>query len=176
MPYLYKQICHPSVNFRTKYSSGQETDLIRYCSRGFCCISCPLIYLFISDCWVFIATHGLYLQRAGVTLELQYIGFLLQRLSFVADHGLYGTCAQQLWCTAQLPCDTWDLPGPGTEPVFPALCGTLLTIGPPAKPLSCPLIPLPSPSENICPRRQQFQKDEAALQPNILPPDQLTLI
>ena len=30
-----------------------------------------------------------------------------------------------------------DLPGPGTEPVFPALAGRLLTTGPPAKPLNC---------------------------------------
>ena len=28
----------------------------------------------------------------------------------------------------------WDLPGPGLEPVFPALAGGFLTTAPPAKP------------------------------------------
>ena len=28
----------------------------------------------------------------------------------------------------------WDLPGPGIEPVFPALAGVFLTTGPPGKP------------------------------------------
>ena len=32
---------------------------------------------------------------------------------------------------AQLPCGTWNLPGQGIEPVFPALAGRFLTIGPP---------------------------------------------
>ena len=30
---------------------------------------------------------------------------------------------------------TWDLPGPGLEPVFPALTGGFLTTGPPGKSL-----------------------------------------
>ena len=29
----------------------------------------------------------------------------------------------------------WDLPGPGLEPVFPALAGGFLTAAPPGKPL-----------------------------------------
>ena len=29
----------------------------------------------------------------------------------------------------------WELPGPGIEPVFPALAGGFLTTGPPGKPL-----------------------------------------
>ena len=29
----------------------------------------------------------------------------------------------------------WGLPGPGLEPVFPALAGRFLTTGPPGKPL-----------------------------------------
>ena len=144
MPYIPKQICHPSINFRTKYSSDQETDLVRYCSRGFCCISCPLISLFLTA-----GSLLLHMQRAGVTLQLQDIGFISQWLSSVADHRPYGTWAQQVCCTAQVPCDTWDLPGPGIEPVFPALCGRFLTIGPPGKPPSCALVPLPSPQENI---------------------------
>ena len=33
----------------------------------------------------------------------------------------------------------WDLPGPGLEPVFPALAGRFLTTAPPGKPLNLPL-------------------------------------
>ena len=35
---------------------------------------------------------------------------------------------------AQLLCGMWDLPGPGLEPVSPALAGGLLTTVPPRKP------------------------------------------
>ena len=34
---------------------------------------------------------------------------------------------------ALLPCAMWDLPGPGIEPVFPALAGRFLTTVPPRK-------------------------------------------
>ena len=33
-----------------------------------------------------------------------------------------------------MPCGMWDLPGPGTEPVSPALAGRFLTTEPPRKP------------------------------------------
>ena len=37
-----------------------------------------------------------------------------------------------LWRTGLVsPCGTWDLPGPGIEPVSPALAGGFLTTGPP---------------------------------------------
>ena len=36
---------------------------------------------------------------------------------------------------ALLLCDMWDLPGPGLEPVFPALAGGFLTTAPPGKSL-----------------------------------------
>ena len=42
----------------------------------------------------------------------------------------YGT---QVW----LPHGTWNFPGPGIEPVSPALAGGLLTTGPLGKPLEC---------------------------------------
>ena len=35
---------------------------------------------------------------------------------------------------AQLLCSMWDLPGPGLEPVSPALAGGFLTTAPPGKP------------------------------------------
>ena len=42
-----------------------------------------------------------------------------------------GSCGAQ----AQLLCGMWDLPGPGLEPVSPALAGGFLTTVPPGKPL-----------------------------------------
>ena len=45
---------------------------------------------------------------------------------------------------AQLLCGMWDLPGPGLEPVSPALAGGILTTAPPGKSpklsfLNCPV-------------------------------------
>ena len=37
---------------------------------------------------------------------------------------------------AQLFCSMWDLPGPGLEPMSPALAGRFLTAVPPAKSLN----------------------------------------
>ena len=38
---------------------------------------------------------------------------------------------------AQLLRGMWDLPGPGLEPVSPALAGGFLTTAPPGKPCAC---------------------------------------
>ena len=38
----------------------------------------------------------------------------------------------------------WDLPGPGLEPVSPALAGGFLTTAPPGKPPTCVFYPVPS--------------------------------
>ena len=65
-PYLYKQICHPSINFRTECSSDQEIDLIRYSSRGFCCISCPLIYFW--QLGLYCCTWALFAESSGYSL------------------------------------------------------------------------------------------------------------
>ena len=40
------------------------------------------------------------------------------------------TCGAQAWLLRSV----WDLPGPGVEPVFPALAGGFLTLAPPGKP------------------------------------------
>ena len=70
---------------------------------------------------------------------------LLSGCSAWASHcgGLSFYRAQSLWslgfrkCSTQtqLPCGTWNLPGPGMEPVSPVLAGTFLTTGPPGKSL-----------------------------------------
>ena len=73
-----------------------------------------------------------------------------QRLLFIAvaslvvEPGLQGVQAQalqykvsQCGARAWLLHGTWDLPGPGIEPMSPALAGRFSTAEPPGKPLSC---------------------------------------
>ena len=88
---------------------------------------------------LFIAVHGLLIVVASLVVEhrLQVSG--LQQ---------FGTWAQQLWLAAlehmlsscgagaQLLRGMWDLPGPGIEPVTPALGGGFLNTAPPGKPES----------------------------------------
>ena len=113
------------------------------------------IYLFIYFwlCWVFVAARGLSLLAAsGGYSSLRCAGLSLQWLlllwstgsrhmgSVVVARGLsscgswalerrLSSCGSQ----AQLLCSTWDLPGPGLEPMSPALAGGFLTTVPPGK-------------------------------------------
>ena len=61
-----------------------------------------------------------------------YLGTVYNCIRAVGiNQGCLGTsnCDSQ----AQLPCNMWNLPGPGIEPVYPALAGGFLTTGPPVK-------------------------------------------
>ena len=86
---------------------------LRFCARAF--TSCgergPL----------FIAVHGPLTIAASLVAELR---LQTRRLS---------SCGSQ----AQLLLGMWDLPGPGLEPVSPALAGRFSTTVPPGKPLLC---------------------------------------
>ena len=55
--------------------------------------------------------------------------------SLVAEHRLQTRRLSSCGSRAQLPRGMWDPPGPGLEPVFPALAGRLSTTAPPGKPL-----------------------------------------
>ena len=55
---------------------------------------------------------------------------LIAVASLVVEHGLSG-CHPR----APLPHNMWNLPGPGIEPVSPALAARFLTTGPPGKSL-----------------------------------------
>ena len=113
-------------------------------------------YLFIFNFWlrwVFIAACRLSLVAAsGVYSSLQCTGFSLRWLlllrSMGSRHMGFSSCGTQLsscgwWapecrlssCGAwtQLLCGMWDIPGPGLEPVSPALSGGFLTTVPPGK-------------------------------------------
>ena len=96
--------------------------------------------------WVFIAVCGLSLVVvSGGYSSLRCAGFLLRWLllwstgsrctgfsscgTWALEHGL-SSCGAR----AQLLRGMWDLPGPGLEPVSPALAGGFLTTAPPGKP------------------------------------------
>ena len=88
------------------------------------------------------------------TMQLHYIDFSLQVTSLIAEHGLRGGKASVIVacglrnggsrarehrlsnCSVQayLSQGMWDIPGPGSEPMAPALAGRFLTTEPPGKP------------------------------------------
>ena len=92
---------------------------LRFCARAF------------SSCgkWgpLFIAVRG--------PLFIAVRGPLTVVASRVAEHRLQTCRLSSCGTRAQLPCGVWDLPGPGLEPVSPALAGRLSTTAPPGKPL-----------------------------------------
>ena len=94
-----------------------------------------IYFLFIYSwlCWVFTAARRLSLVvvSGGYSL-LQCSGFSLRWLLLWSSGS---RCAGFSSCGAQasLLCSMWDLPGPGLEPVSPALVGGLLTTVPPGK-------------------------------------------
>ena len=114
----------------------------------FCLFFKKFIYLFIYFIfwllWVFIVARGLFLVAAsGGYSSLQCTGFSLRWLlllwstgtqaSVVVAHGLSSCGSQGRSAQAQLLRGMWDLPGPGLEPVSPALAGGFLTTAPPGK-------------------------------------------
>ena len=113
------------------------------------------IYLFIINFFgcvgsSLLRTGFLQLRRAGITLRCgerasHCCGFSCCRAralgtwaSVVAAQGRSSCGSRAAVCRlsscgtqAQLLCSMWDLPGPGTEPVCPALAGGFLTTAPP---------------------------------------------
>ena len=110
------------------------------------------IYLFIFGCIVFSLLRADFsvVVASGGYSSLWCTGFSLQWL-LIAEHGLYVHRLQQLWHVGSVvvahglsSCGTrasllhgmWDLPGPGLEPVSPALAGGFSTTVPPGKSLT----------------------------------------
>ena len=88
---------------------------------------------------LFVAVCGLLIVVASLVVEHG----LQAQASVVVAHGLSNCDSRALerrlsscGARAQLLCGMWDLPGPGLEPVSPALAGGFLTTVPPGKPLS----------------------------------------
>ena len=89
---------------------------LRFCARAFssCGKRGPL---FIAVCWP-----------------------LTIAASLVVEHRLQTRRLSNCGSRAHLLRGMWDLPGPGLEPVSPALAGRLSTTAPPGKPLKCYLV------------------------------------
>ena len=116
-----------------------------------------LIYLFTYFWlhWVFIAACRLFssCSEQGLLFVVVF-GLLIAVASLVAEHGLQAHGLQQLWHAGSVSCGSqaledrlsscgarvqllrsmWDLPGPGLEPMSPALAGGFSTTEPPGKP------------------------------------------
>ena len=112
-------------------------------------------FFFFWPCWVFVAAHGLSLVAAsGGYSSLQCVGFSLRWHLFCRARALgswasvvvaLGLSSCGSWALerrlsscgtwAQLLRGMWDLPGPGLEPMSPALAGRFITTAPPGKPL-----------------------------------------
>ena len=95
---------------------------------------------FLKICFVYgsaLLPAGL-LQLPGVggaTLQLWGAGFSLWRLLVLRDTGSRAL-TQELWRVGSAVWSMWELPGPGIEPVSPALAGgCFFTTEPPGKPL-----------------------------------------
>ena len=97
-------------------------------------------------CWVFVAARGLSLVAAsGDYSLLQCAGFSLRWLLLLRGTGSrrvgFSSCGSRAlerrlsscgtW--AQLLHSMWDLPGPGLEPMSPALADGFVTTAPPGK-------------------------------------------
>ena len=121
-----------------------------------------LFFIYFWLCWVFVAARGLSLVAArGATLRCgerasHCSGFSCCRAralgvwaSVVAARGLSSCGSRALECRlsscgarASLLHGMWDLPGPGLEPVSPALAGGYSTTAPSGKSLGDSLNPL----------------------------------
>ena len=82
-------------------------------------------FLYFWLCWVFVAVCGFSL---AAVLRL-LIAVASRCWPQALRHMGFGSCGAQ----ASLLCCMWNLPGPETESVSPALAGKFLTIGPPGK-------------------------------------------
>ena len=105
-----------------------------------------LLLLFWLHC-IFVAACGLSLVAvSGGHSSFWCVGFsswwLLLLWSMDSRHTGFSSCGSRALerrlsscgAQAQLLRDMWDLPGPGLEPVSPALAGGLPTTAPPGKP------------------------------------------
>ena len=98
-----------------------------------------IIYLFI---YLFLAVLGLrFCARAFSScgergpLFIAVCGPLTVAASLAAEHRLQTHRLSSCGSRAQLLRGMWDLPGPGLEPMSPALAGRFSTTAPPGKPL-----------------------------------------
>ena len=100
---------------------------------------CGVLGVFVCLCcgafdWVLAAVCELSLVAASGGYSLvAVLGLLFAVASFVVDHALQVLRLSSCGPKAKLPHGMWDLPGPGIEPMSPALAGGFLATVPPGK-------------------------------------------
>ena len=112
----------------------------------------PFFFKLILFIYLFMAVLGLcFCARAFSSCGKQGPLFIAVRgpltiaASLVAEHRLQTRRLSNCGSLAQLLCGMWDLPGPGLEPVSPALAGRFSTTASPGKPGTVGLTPLALP-------------------------------
>ena len=114
-------------------------------TTGFFLFFTLFIYFWLH--WVFVAVRGLSLVAVSRGhSSLQCVAFSLRWLLLWWSTGSrcagFGSCGSRTperrlssyGARAQLLCSMWDLPGPGLEPMSPALAGGFSTTAPSGKP------------------------------------------
>ena len=98
---------------------------------------CYFIYLFLTAlglrCWAWASL----VVASGGYPTLRCVGFSLWWLLLQQSTGFRRAGFSSCGTGAQLLHGMWDLPGPGLEPVSPALAGGFLTTAPPRKYQKC---------------------------------------
>ena len=142
--FLHSRSCCP-------YTSSQvllppETQLIVWCVSFHVFIYAFLKFIYFWR-WAFLGVCGLSLvvESGGYSL-LRCAGFSLRWLlllqSMGSRHAGFSSCGTRCLERRLSSCGTWalllhsmwDLPGPGIEPMSPALAGRFSTTAPPGKP------------------------------------------
>ena len=139
LPVTHSVTCGRVLNHVLRFRNGQGVFLF-------------FLFFYFRLRWVFIAACGLFLVAASRDYySLCCGGFSCCRAwalgawaSVVVAHGLNSCGSWALehrlsscGARALLLCGMWDLPGPGLEPVSPALAGGFLTTVPSGKPQIC---------------------------------------
>ena len=99
-----------------------------------CKISCQSIsvtsFFFFLFLFIYFQLHWVFITLRWCSLVTVNWGFSLQWIIFLQSLGFQGVRASVVVVWAQLPEEMWKLPGPGIEPMSPALAGEFLTTGP----------------------------------------------
>ena len=142
----------PRIPDQLTLSSLAFSERPSRCGPSFFCLGALVFYFWLR--WVFIAVLGLSLVVVSRGYSsLWCVGFSLWWLLLLWSTGSRHTSSSVIvacglssrgsWALehrlsscgarAQLLCGVWDLPGPGIEPMSPALAGGILTTAPPEK-------------------------------------------
>ena len=136
----HKCYCHRRVKIITSFQPSAETGLLYQASLYPMTKSLSVVPLFaaIGVFNLFLAVLGLHCCMLAFSSCGEW-GLLSSCCVQASHYGGFSCCEaqalrlQQFGAQDLLSCSMWDLPGPGTEPMSPALAGGFLTTRPPGK-------------------------------------------